>query len=519
LPNQFQPRRFRSTTTLGVVWAILVIDLFVAAAAWRWIVVERRDEYEQAALSAQNLARVLGENLEGTLRQIDLALLATAEEILQAGGGVGPNAELDRYIVRFTSRLPVLDAIRTASADGFIAHGVGVPKGSPVDVSDRDYFVAARAADGMVISAPLVSRVTGKRSIVLARRVGRADGSFGGVVYAVVALDRLTSVLTGVDVGRDGVVEIRGAGLGLIARHPDSGSSRGEAGDRAGPPELERAVAAAVPEAIFRTLGPRDDSERVVALRTLAGRAFHVTVGLSSRAFLAGWRVATLQTLGAALAFILLTIVAGRRILRSWSREVETRFRALVEDAPIAMALSRGTKLAYVNREFIREFRLPDGKVAIGRSLLDNVAPEDSARTAQRIERRMRAEPVEPTTEITLRRGDGSSFKASVTDATVEAGGGATIVAFIQDVTVQRRSEEERERLIAELKKALAEVKTLSGLLPICAHCKMIRDDRGYWNRIETFIRDRSSAEFTHGICPECADRYFPNQKDSGKSG
>ena len=53
----------------------------------------------------------------------------------------------------------------------------------------------------------------------------------------------------------------------------------------------------------------------------------------------------------------------------------------------------------------------------------------------------------------------------------------------------------------------------LSGLLPICAHCKKIRDDKGYWNRIENYIRDRSEAEFTHGICPECAERHFPEPK------
>jgi len=53
-------------------------------------------------------------------------------------------------------------------------------------------------------------------------------------------------------------------------------------------------------------------------------------------------------------------------------------------------------------------------------------------------------------------------------------------------------------------------VRTLSGLLPICASCKKIRDDRGYWNQIETYIKDRSEAEFTHGICPECAQRLYP---------
>ena len=69
---------------------------------------------------------------------------------------------------------------------------------------------------------------------------------------------------------------------------------------------------------------------------------------------------------------------------------------------------------------------------------------------------------------------------------------------------------EERERLILELQNALAEVKALSGLLPICSHCKKIRDDQGYWNQIEAYIASRSDATFTHGICPECARKFFP---------
>ena len=68
----------------------------------------------------------------------------------------------------------------------------------------------------------------------------------------------------------------------------------------------------------------------------------------------------------------------------------------------------------------------------------------------------------------------------------------------------------EKERLIGELQEALAKVKTLSGLLPICSSCKKIRDDRGYWNQIETYIRQRSEADFTHGICPTCAKKLYP---------
>jgi AmiR/NasT family two-component response regulator len=69
---------------------------------------------------------------------------------------------------------------------------------------------------------------------------------------------------------------------------------------------------------------------------------------------------------------------------------------------------------------------------------------------------------------------------------------------------------EEREKLIVELQEALARVKTLSGLLPICASCKKIRDDQGYWQQVEVYIRDHSGVEFTHGLCPDCAKEYFP---------
>jgi CheY-like chemotaxis protein len=74
----------------------------------------------------------------------------------------------------------------------------------------------------------------------------------------------------------------------------------------------------------------------------------------------------------------------------------------------------------------------------------------------------------------------------------------------------KRFAEEERERLIVELQEALAQVKTLSGLLPICMSCKKIRDDEGYWKQIEFYIQQRSEAKFSHGICPDCKKELYP---------
>lgn len=75
----------------------------------------------------------------------------------------------------------------------------------------------------------------------------------------------------------------------------------------------------------------------------------------------------------------------------------------------------------------------------------------------------------------------------------------------------------EQTALIVKLQDALAKIKTLRGLLPICASCKKVRDDKGYWSQIEVYVRDHSDAEFSHGLCPDCAQKYY-DQLSSLKS-
>ncbi|MCG2769935.1 MAG: response regulator [Anaerolineae bacterium] len=87
--------------------------------------------------------------------------------------------------------------------------------------------------------------------------------------------------------------------------------------------------------------------------------------------------------------------------------------------------------------------------------------------------------------------------------------------AVIEQVLHQHNLTEERERLIVELQKALAAVKVLAGLIPICASCKKIRTDEGYWEAIEVYIRDHSEADFTHSICPECVEKLYGDVLES----
>lgn len=107
-------------------------------------------------------------------------------------------------------------------------------------------------------------------------------------------------------------------------------------------------------------------------------------------------------------------------------------------------------------------------------------------------------------------RKNGTEFPIEVGLGYVQSSNDVFVSAVVIDITRRKAVESEREILIAELKTALEKVKQLGGMLPICANCKKIRDDNGYWNQIESYIREHSEVEFSHSICPECVKKLYP---------
>jgi PAS domain S-box-containing protein len=85
------------------------------------------------------------------------------------------------------------------------------------------------------------------------------------------------------------------------------------------------------------------------------------------------------------------------------------------------------------------------------------------------------------------------------------------MIEYLMDITPRKEAEKEREELVKVLQEALAEVKRLSGLLPICASCKKVRDDKGYWEQVEIYVEKHTEAEFSHSICPECEKKLYPD--------
>jgi len=113
--------------------------------------------------------------------------------------------------------------------------------------------------------------------------------------------------------------------------------------------------------------------------------------------------------------------------------------------------------------------------------------------------------------ELSARRRDGTLFPVEVSSVLFrDSEGHVRSCIIIRDISERKSAEAERERLIRELQETLGRVRTLSGLLPMCAACRKIRDKQDVWHNLESYIRTHTEADFSHGICPDCRQRLYP---------
>ncbi len=112
--------------------------------------------------------------------------------------------------------------------------------------------------------------------------------------------------------------------------------------------------------------------------------------------------------------------------------------------------------------------------------------------------------------ETRIRAKDGTEKNLLVSSTLIRGEKGELFLSAYRDITGRKRTETEREELIRELRETFAKMNMLKGMLPICASCKRIRNDDGYWEQVEEYVKEHSEAEFSHGICPECAQKLYP---------
>lgn len=184
-------------------------------------------------------------------------------------------------------------------------------------------------------------------------------------------------------------------------------------------------------------------------------------------------------------------------------KENENRFRSLSDAAFDGICISRKGVLLDVNDNLCEMFGYSAQELT-GRGISELVKPEDREGIKDKIR-----SGFEQIDEVNGLKKDGTIFPMEVRSRLFLYRGDRARVIALQDITERRLREEEREKLISELQEAVENVKTLSGLLPICCSCKKIRDDKGYWNDLEGYIENHSEAFFSHSMCSQCSDKLY----------
>ena len=194
--------------------------------------------------------------------------------------------------------------------------------------------------------------------------------------------------------------------------------------------------------------------------------------------------------------------------------ESEMRFRSLVEMSPVGVAIILDGHIELVNSRALAILGAERREQLLGCPLGDLV-DEDSRKAVDHQIGAVHLGGLAPGQDVRFKRLDGVPIDVTIGAGTLELSGRPATQIVFEDVTLRKRHEaelaEHRERLenlvyrrTVYLEEALANVKTLHGMIPLCAWCKRIRNDRGNWEQIEAFITTRTDARLTHSICPDC---------------
>ncbi|MFA5826386.1 MAG: cache domain-containing protein, partial [Gallionellaceae bacterium] len=274
---------------LRLLAGVAVFNLIIIGLA-AWTIQQQYDlHHEQAETSTQNLVLALDSQLQGQIEAQGMALFAVQDELYRQQAEARVNAQvLNAYIANVRSRLHGIDAIRITDAQGMLVYGTDVKPETKISLADRPHFIRLRgdANAGLVISKPQVSRVNNKVVIVLARRLARKDGAFGGMVFAAVPLAYLTRTFASLNVGEHGVVAMRDDELSMAARFPEFPLGGLAIGSKNAAPELQQLVQAGHTSGTYRTDRLADKVERTISFRKVGNYPFYLVVGRASMDYL-----------------------------------------------------------------------------------------------------------------------------------------------------------------------------------------------------------------------------------------
>ncbi|MBK9350405.1 MAG: PAS domain S-box protein [Sulfuritalea sp.] len=324
----------------------VTINLVAVAIAFLSLYHSREQTVEQVRLTTANLAALAENNLSESARRIDLALIAIVDRMEhQLAQGRLTDAVVGEVLATYLARLPEVDAFRAGLSDGVVRWGKGVDPAKPASYADRAFFAAHRADPGqrLIVTEPIVGRVSKKWVVAFTRSYRKPDGSFGGVVLAAVPVDFFTRMLGEMKLGPNGSAVIRHFDRSLLTRHPPVDGPGGAIGDKTVSATFAGLLASGVERANFHVARAPDGVERSYAFQRVGGLPYVLNVGMAPRDYLDPWHDEVAATLGLLSVLMLVSLVGATLVNRAWKDrlaaaeaqvESESLYRRYIETAP-----------------------------------------------------------------------------------------------------------------------------------------------------------------------------------------
>ena len=354
-----------SDTWRWLVFGVITINAILAIVAIQSLSFNHEQIIEQVRSTTTNLTSLLQANIADEAMRIDLALLNIVDSLEhKSTEGQLSDEEIERALKISLDRHSEVDAFRVSNEQGEVLWGKGANRNSPASYADRDFFLSHQRQPGqaLIISEPIIGRVSKIWVMAFTRSYRKPDGSFAGIVTAAVPVSHFAALLSNLRLGDHGSAVIRHTNTALVARYPVVEGPRGQAGDKTISAEFKTLLDSGKENGSFHTLNAPDGYERTYAFSRVRDIPVVLTVGLAPEDYLDSWHHEIFKTLLLLGAFLFVSVISAWLIWRFSKQRTrdahalldsESRFRSIIEGSPIPYALYDETNnITYLNKAF-----------------------------------------------------------------------------------------------------------------------------------------------------------------------